>query len=63
MSTFDSTLNGFCAMGPCEDEGNMGGGWCEGNKTLNGGVVGGCCTNVETIAMDALNVFNYVCIY
>ena len=60
--TFDSTLNGFCIVGPCEDEGNKGGDWCEGNETFNGGVVGGCFTNLETLSMDALNVFNYVCI-
>ena len=50
-------------MGIYEDVGNIGGGWFEGNKTLNGGVLGAYCTNVKIVAMDALNVFNYIYIY
>ena len=50
-------------MGIYEDVGNIGGGWAEGNEILDGGVVGSCCTKVETIAIEALKVFNYICIY
>ena len=50
-------------MGICVDVGNIGGGWDEGNKILDGGVVGACCTKVEMVAIEVLKVFNCIYIY
>ena len=32
------------------------------NKILDGGVVGSYCTRVETESIEALKVFNFICI-